>query len=490
MELKYFIFFLGILGIIPLTLLLMFSSRAMKACVFCMPLCFWKYQSTAINFFTNPNFKGTSLGYEVSIIHLLAIALLIAMFLRRWPIKFFFPGIILYLLYFFISFLSIMVSPNKLYSGYELVKMIALLITALSLTNYFYMTHDFDSFLYGISTLVIINFFLCLEMKYLTGIPQVYGVFPHQNSMGMFMTLLGPVFLARVINKKDSLIKTTFFLGIFLITFLSALFTYSRGAIACFPIGCIITIILTVAFHSTPKALIILSITGILGIAAVIYSFPTIVNRFTKAPVSSGETRKFFAETAVNIIKAKPLLGCGINTWSIVSLDPNYNPYLDHPHFAIHGEFMGLVETTYLLVGSECGLLGLSALLIWYFYYLFHTLYQSFRWRKTEYFYLLSGIGGGLTSNYLQSVLEWVLKQQINFCMLFWCFGIIAVLIQGSRERTFLSRLEVIEKRREEYRKMQEMAEEAAAEEEAAQAEHLEQPEQPIPDDQQNPPTI
>ena len=56
--------------------------------------------------------------------------------------------------------------------------------------------------------------------------------------------------------------------------------------------------------------------------------------------------------------------------------------------------------------------------------------------------------------------------------------------------RTFLSRLEVIEKRREEYRKMQEMAEEAAAEEEAAQAEHLEQPEQPIPDDQQNPPTI
>lgn len=490
MELKYFIFFLALLGVIPLTLLLMFSSRCMKVCVFCMPLCFWKYQSTAINFFTNPDYKGTSLGYEVSIIHLLAVALLIAMFLRRWPVKFFFPGIILYLLYFFISFLSIMVSPNKLYSGYELVKMIALLITALSLTNYFYMTHDFDSFLYGISTLIIINFFLCLEMKYLTGIPQVFGLFPHQNSMGMFMALLGPIFLSRVINQKENLIKTTFFLGIFLLTFLSVLFTYSRGALACFPIGCIITITLTVVFHSTPKALIILSITGILGIGALAYSFPTLVNRFTNAPEASGETRKFFAETAMNIIKAKPLLGCGINTWSIVSLNPNYNHHLDHPYFAIHGEFMGLVETTYLLVGSECGLLGLSALLLWYFYYLFHTLYQSFRWRKTEYFYLLSGLGGGLTANYLQSALEWVLKQQINFCMLFWCFGIIAVLIQGSREHTTLSYLELYAQKREEYLKQLEMAAAAAAEEEAAQSEQLEQPEQPMPEDRQNPPTI
>ena len=478
MDFKYIIFLLAVLSIIPFTLLLFFSSRCMKLCVFCMPLCFWKYQSTAINFFTNPDYKGTALGFEISIIHLLAIALLVAMFLRRWPIKLLLPGIFLYALYFFISFLSIFSSPNKLYSGFELVKMITLLITFISLTNYFYMTHDFDSFLYGLSLLIIINFIICLDMKYLTGIPQVYGLFPHQNSHGMFMNLVGPIFLARVINKKDGIFRTVFFFFIFILTFLSTLFTYSRGAIACFPVGCVIAIAFTVAFHSTSKAFIIVSMAVVLGFFAILYSLPNLVSRFTRAPEASAETRKFFAEVAMNIIKDKPLLGCGVNTWGIVAMDPKFNPYLNHAYLVKKTEYMGLVETTYLLVGAECGLLGLASLLIWYFYYLFQTIYQSFKWRKTEFFYLLAGIGGGLTSNYLQSTLEWCLKQQINFFMLFWCFGIITVFILGSHEHTALSYLELLAARREEYLRQLQMADEEAQQDqlnEEQQSQMLEQ---------------
>ena len=442
MELKYLIFIIAVCGIIPLTLIFMLSQKSMKIGVFLLPVFFWKYQSTAINFLTNPSYRGTALGFEISIIHLLAIALLLAMFLRQWPIKIVFPGLLLYVLYFLVSLLSIFFSPDILYSGFELFKMINLCITFLALVNYFYMTHDFDPFLYGVSTVVIINFVISMEMKYVIGIPQVYGLFPHQNSMGMFMSLTGPVFLARVINKNDNIFKTVFFLIIFLFSFLSALFTYSRGAIACFPFGCIITILLTAIFHRTTKALIVLSVTGILGIFTILYSFETLVTRFTKAPEASAQTRQFFAEVAFNIIKDKPLLGCGVNTWIIAANEPRYNPYLKHYYFASRG--MGIVETTYLLVGAECGLLGLASLLCWYFYYLLQAIYQSFRWRKTPYFYLLAGLGGGFASNYLQSTLEWVLKQQINYLMLFWCFAIVAALVQSMRDHTFLSRLEFI----------------------------------------------
>ena len=163
----------------------------------------------------------------------------------------------------------------------------------------------------------------------------------------------------------------------------------------------------------------------------------------------------------MNIIKDKPLLGCGINTWGIVGKYLKYNP-IQLYHVFRGGEYLGLVETTYLLVGAECGLLGLGALLFWYFYYLYQAVYQAYRWRKTEYFYLLVGLGGGLISNYLQSTLEWVLKQQINFCTLFCCFGIIAVLIQGARERTTLSYLELLAQRRAEYLKQLQMAAEEA----------------------------
>ena len=424
-------------------MLLMLSQRSMKVVVFLLPVFFWKYQLTAINFLSNPDYKGTALGFEISIIHLLAIALLLAMILRQWPVRFFFPGIMLYILYFFVSILSTFFSPDVMYSAFELFKMFNLLITFLALANYFYMTHEFDSFLFGASTIIIINFVICLEMKYITGIPQVFGLFPHQNSMGMFMSLIGPVFLARVINKNDNIFKTVFFLIIFLISFLSALFTYSRGSIACFPFGCLITIFLTGFFHRTTKALIVLSVTGVLGIFTLLYSFDTIMNRFTRAPEASAETRQFFAEVAVNIMNDKPLLGCGVNTWIIVANNPRYNPYLKHRYFINRG--MGIVETTYLLVGAECGLLGLAALLCWYFYYLFQAIFQAFQWRKTNYFYLLAGLAGGFASNYLQSTLEWVLKQQINFFMLFWCFGIVAALTQSAHEHTFLSRLAFIQ---------------------------------------------
>ena len=125
MELKHIIFILAVISIIPLGFLLMISQRSLKACVFLVPICFWNYNSTAINFFTDPDYKGTSLGYEISIMHLLAIAILLGMFLRRWPIKLIFPGTIAYFIFFFVCVLSLIGSPNKLYSGYELMKMLS-----------------------------------------------------------------------------------------------------------------------------------------------------------------------------------------------------------------------------------------------------------------------------------------------------------------------------------------------------------------------------
>ncbi len=458
MELKFFIFILSVMCVIPLTLMLMLSQKCMKACIFLLPICFWNYQSTAINFLSNPHHKGTALGFEISIIHLLALALLMAMILRQWPVKLLFPGIVFYIQYFFVCSASIFISPNKLYSGFEIVKMITFFITFLAAVNYFYITHDFESFINGLATIILINFVICVNMKYITGGRwQIAGIFPHQNSMAMFMSLTGPIFLARVLNKKESLLKTTFHLGIFLITFCSTIFSYSRGALACFPIGCVVTILMTVFFHNTTKAMIVLCAIGFLGIHATLYSLPTMIYRFEKAPESSAETRKTMATTAMNIIKEKPLLGCGINNWSNVSNLPQYNYFQPNYVYDENSE-NGVCETTYLLVGAECGLLGLASLLCLYFYYLFQAMYQSFKWRKTEYFYLLAGISGGFISNYLQSILEWVLKQQVNFCMLLYCFGIVAALVQSTREHTTLSRLEFIAQRKAEIQKRYEEA--------------------------------
>ncbi len=455
MELKHLIFILSVMGIIPLTLLLMLSQRSMKVCVFLIPVCFWKYQSTAINFLSNPDYKGTALGFEISIIHLIAIALLAAMLLRGWPVKIFFPGFGLYVLFFFICALSIHASEEVLYSSFELLKLFLLLLVSLSLANYFYNTHDFDSFMNGLSVVIFISFVISLRMKYFDGYVQVPGIFPHQNSQGMFMCLLGPVFLARMLNNKENLIKFAISLGTFLMTFLCVLFTFSRGSMACFPLGCVVTVFLSVSLHNSLKTMMVLLITGILSTAAGLYAGPRIINRFDHAPQASADMRKMLADIAVNIMKDKPFLGCGLNTWSIIGSYPKYNPHMKRT--IVRGS-IGIVETTYLLVGAECGLMGLSALICWFLYYLFQAMFQAFRWRKTDFFYLFAGLAGGLTSNYLQSTLEWVLKQPINFCTLMCCFGILASLIQNAKEKTFLSKLEFIALRKELRRRKYEEA--------------------------------
>ena len=425
----------------------MISRKAMRTCVFLIPLILLKYQQTAINFGNNLMYyyKGTAQGFEFSLIHLIAVSLFIAMLLKRWNLKLLLPGVIIYFLYFLASVLSLIDSPDLLFSFFELWKMMTFFFVFLTLANYFRMTHDYDSFIYGLAIMTIILFYEATMQKYFHGRVQVGSYFPHQNSLGMFSCLVGPVFLARVLNKKDGILKTMFFIFAFLTSFLMALFTYSRGTFICFPFGCAITIFSSAIFNLQTKTMYMSLLLGILTAFAVAYGFPRIIDRFELAPSASKNSRIMMAVIAQNIMKDKPFFGCGINTWIHSVSKPQYNPFLAPANKTLSGGAEGIVETIYLLVGAECGLIGLGMLLYWFFYYLFHALLQGFRWRKTQFFYIMVGLLGGLASNYLQSTLEWVLKQPINFCVLFCVFAMLSSFIQGSRERTVLSQLALLE---------------------------------------------
>lgn len=462
MEFKHLAFFIALLSVIPMTFMCMFSQKFIKACIYLIIAFQIFYQQTAINFMSNPHYKGTALGFEISIIHLISYSLLIGMLLRQWPIKFIFPGTLSYLIYYIICIMTLSSSPNLKYSCFELFKMFNLFCVYLAVVNYLYLTHDFDSFIWGLATIILASFFVAFKMKYIQGRVQVPGIFSHQNCAGMFMCLVGPIFLSRILNKKDNILKSVFFMIIFLMAFLCALFTYSRGSLACFPLACAITIFLSLIFNLNFKTIMVLIITGLLGILACAYSAPTIINRFTNATPASAAMRVMLADVAVKIMKDKPLLGCGINTWGIVGKSPRYNKYQENFNFE-EGDFIGIVETTYLLVGAECGFLGLGALICWYLYHLFLAVLQSFHWRHTDYFYIPSGLVGGFIANYLQSTLEWVLKQQVNFCTLFCCFAMVAALAQGIKEHTTLSKLEEIIAQKERKRKLREEAQQSEA---------------------------
>ena len=54
--------------------------------------------------------------------------------------------------------------------------------------------------------------------------------------------------------------------------------------------------------------------------------------------------------------------------------------------------------------------------------------------RRTNLFYIPAGIVGGLTAVYLQSTLEWVMKQQVNFIQMMILFAAIGLLFKYKKE--------------------------------------------------------
>ena len=75
---KYAVFFLALLAMPPLGVALSFNRRWMKYAVWAMIGALAVYQNTAINFFSYEDYRGSSRGMEVSIVYLLAFALLVA----------------------------------------------------------------------------------------------------------------------------------------------------------------------------------------------------------------------------------------------------------------------------------------------------------------------------------------------------------------------------------------------------------------------------
>lgn len=129
------------------------------------------------------------------------------------------------------------------------------------------------------------------------------------------------------------------------------------------------------------------------------------------------------------MIKDEPWRGVGINNWGI-KINPPYDYAERAERVNNRGEDFkdGIVETVYLLVGAECGLPALAAMLAWFFWHLYSCFRLCFRLRGTQWFFIPAGLMGGLTIGYMQSCFEWVFRQQLNLICLMFMFALISYL--------------------------------------------------------------
>ena len=426
---KYMFFIAAVLATVPLTVTLLCERRFIRWAMLGLMVPMVVFNSTAINFFSDEYYRGTSRGMEVSIIYLFAAVILATFAILKYKLRLF-PdwGSRLYLLYFIFCFFSLTNADFYGYSFFEYWKMV--MMHLVFLTVYYYLCYsdgDFDIIMYGMAVVTAVNFVVVVQ-EHLSGLYQVRGIFPHQNSMAMCMIVAGTLFFARFFNGIRGF-RSTVFLIAFALATASLIRTYSRGAIFCYPLAGVITLTCSVRkVFSARKAYWIVAL-SLIGAVVVTLFLPAVINRFQNAPESSAITRKNFAIAASNMIKSAPWAGVGLNNWG-VKINPPYQ-FSEHrdPTRGYSEEYKdGIVETVYLLVASECGLPCLATLLLWLWYYWFSAFLLLKKLRNTRYFYIPAGLLGGLFGIYLQSILEWVLKQQMNFIWMMTGFAFLSYL--------------------------------------------------------------
>ena len=421
---KYFIFFTIFFTGIPIGFHLAKIYPKIEKYILFGAL-FFTCQMEDINFFSQETYRGSSRGFEIGLVDIVTFILffLILHKKKQFPIQLFPAGSFLYFAYFFGSLLSLMNSHLLLHSSFELFKMLRMYFYFWVIANYLNNIKQFDTIIKFIAIIIIYCFFSVLNQKYRLGIFQAQGPFPHQNSLVMYMIIFGSITYSYLLNFPKA--KIILWFPIFGMVSIIIISTLSRAGMTFFALSiAIVTFISFIRKFSFKKVTVtfLLFLCGSLGLLKALDS---ILERFNTAPEESKLTRIYLAQAAVNMANAKTF-GIGINNFGL-KINPPF-PYGSHIKRKSDDEKGGLVETIYLMIAAETGWFNLSIFLMMLLTFYFKNIINIFYYSNSKYKFLPIGITGGLTGIYVESTLEWVLKQTNNFYQLMLIFAFISVM--------------------------------------------------------------
>ncbi|MHC1767643.1 MAG: O-antigen ligase family protein [Verrucomicrobiia bacterium] len=391
-------------------------------------------------------YRGHATGYHFYFVEGFALALIIARALDDWRgFRFLPPGLWLYLLYCALSFLSIVNAPNVNFvcmAAFKAVKMALIFVAGYNFLN---SEKDFRLFLLAMTLAIGIQFLAVLRLRYALGVYQVAGTFEHQNSLSMFITMIGMVLLAVTLGPK------TRWSNLFLFAYMASAFiqqsTFSRAGLVIFAAGSAGVAGLSIIDRFTARRATILAVLGVVGIAGVIMSLDTIKARFSDyGNEASGMTRKLLNQASRDMAEDYPL-GIGWNNFAMAINRPfPYGNIIDEweleggvkidPHHQ-----KGVVESLYYLLLAETGWQGLITFLLWMALYLVWNIRGALAYRYDFRGALSLGIAGGCGCNYLHSTLERVLIQPRNMMLWLLLLAITARIEVWRRQEARLRRV-------------------------------------------------
>jgi len=367
-------------------------------------------------------YRGHTKGFHFFYNQALALALIVAARLEgksdfRWiPL-----GGGLYLLYCFLSTISIFNAPNKSMVLMTLHKQLMAGLVFVAAYNFLKTEDRLKFFVRVMAACLIWEAVVCLKWKYLNGIYQVRGTFEHQNSLSMYCEMIGPVLLAVSMGPPFRGSNFTF-LG-FLAAAVIVETTMSRAGMVMFAAGTAGVMAVSLMERPTGRRLAVTAAMGLLGTIGILLAIDSIVARFhDRGNKASEELREVMKHTCREMVKDHPF-GVGWNNYALM-VNPPFR-YAEIYYAWVEGRGMrvnpekpnAVVESHYYLLLAENGYLGLLSYLVFIGVALWRNAKGFFFFGHSFLRWMSFGIAVGCGLNYVHSTLERVLTQPRNLML-------------------------------------------------------------------------
>jgi O-antigen ligase len=388
-------------------------------------------------------YRGHTKGYEISLIEVLALALILAV--RRAPRGLRLkargvPGLGWYLLWCGVSLLSMFGSYEPTYALMALSRFAKGALIFAAAAMYLRDEKDLRWAVGALAGALFHHGLLCLKMRLFDGSWQVKGWFEHQNPMAMWCYLSALPVLAVMLSPQ---VKGRLFWlcaagygGAGLCILLSV----SRAALAAYAAGS--AILLVAAWLRGPSVRVtLLTMAGALGAVMVaLFALDSFKARLNEVAESSQEVesdlRDILNQQSAAMLRASPLVGIGWNNFGIANSRPRgaeFSEILEEwdrdRGFTIYDENYyanPLTESLYWLWLAETGWLGLASFGVFALLTLGWALRNAWHSRGTLTGAVALALLVGLTICYAHGSVERILTQTKNLSHWLMLAGMVA----------------------------------------------------------------
>jgi hypothetical protein len=387
-----------------------------------------------VNFVSRDWYRGTTRGFEISLVDVLSLSLLGSFLLapKRGESRGFWPaGFGLMILLFLYACFNVGVAEPKLFGLFELSKMVRGIAIFLAVAFFIRGERELKLLVGTLAVAVCFEGLMALKQRYLSGVHRVYGTIDDSNSLSFFFCAVAPVLAAAVSARLPSVIKIAAGGGVALAC-VGVVLTISRTGVMTMALVLVAVTLATISWRITARKVLI-GLVALVGVTAITAkSWKTLQTRFASSNVESeyGNRRTmgrgYYIRIALAISQDR-LFGVGLNNWSYWASN-KYGPQLGYrfiPYKGTDKQPSDVVpegrnvdmaqaapaHSLGALTLGEMGLPGLALLgLLWLRWF---QMGVTFLWKRNPDPMLRIGIGlfFALFAMFLHSLTEWVFRQ-------------------------------------------------------------------------------